>query len=231
MPSRKERLRKAAVRRRVREISPGGPVDSSFPAGMGNRRLFSIAAGAFLLALAAFVSGVQMGKSLTDLRPPDEERALIHDRKGEDPPFRLMEKGKDPPSAREAKSPPRETEKRSQEPASSRPSPKGVGDKPGSPPKTSVSPARDEAKPAPPKTRYTLQVGAFSNAQEAQEWVQQLKKKGYDAYIAPGTAAAKGMLHRVRIGQFQTLHEARQFALAFEKKENLKPIISNVPPP
>jgi cell division septation protein DedD len=74
-------------------------------------------------------------------------------------------------------------------------------------------------------------VGAFNNPQEAQELVNQLKKKGYEAYQVTGSAAAKGTLHRVRIGHFQNLQEARQFALTFEKKENLKPIISSLQNP
>ncbi len=205
MESRRERLRKAAVRRRVKEISPGREVPPSLPAGESNRKFFSIAAGALLLALVAFVCGVQMGKSLSDLRRADDAQALIHDRKGDAPPFRLMDKGREAPSAREAKAQPSEGKGSSQEAVPPRPSPKGVVDKPAGPTKPSTGAPGDEAKPPPTKTRYTLQVGAYNNAQEAQELVQQLRKKGYDAYIAPGTAAAKGMLYRVRIGQFQTL--------------------------
>ena len=74
-------------------------------------------------------------------------------------------------------------------------------------------------------------MGAFNNPQEAQELVNQLKKKGYEAYQVTGSAAAKGTVHRVRIGNFQNLQEAKQFALTFEKKENLKPIISNLQNP
>jgi cell division septation protein DedD len=61
--------------------------------------------------------------------------------------------------------------------------------------------------------------------------VNELKKKGYEAYQVTGTAAAKGTLHRVRIGHFQTLQEARQFALSFEKRENRKPIIASLQNP
>jgi cell division septation protein DedD len=231
MESRRERLRKASARRRMKDFSPGAEPPPPSPAQKSNRKFFYIAAGALILALVAFVCGVQMGKALSDLRWVDEAQPLIQDRKGEAPPFRFMEKGKDPPSARDAKVQPSEGEESSKEAGPPRPSPKGVSDKPGSPPKASSHPPRDEGKPSPAKTKFTLQVGAYNNSQEAQELVQQLKKKGYDAYIAPGTAAAKGVLHRVRVGHFQTLQEARQFALAFEKKENLKPIISSLPGP
>jgi hypothetical protein len=231
MESRRERLRKASARRRARDFSPRMETPPRFPVPESNRKFFYIAAGALLLALVAFVSGVQMGRTLSDLRGAEEARPLIHDRKGEAPPFRFMEKGKDLPPEQDAKARPAEGEGSLKEAIPVRPSAKGVSEKPGSPPKDLSPPPKDEGKPSPPKTKFTLQVGAYNNSQEAQELVQQLKKKGYDAYIAPGTAAAKGVLYRVRVGHFQTLQEARQFALAFEKKENLKPIISSLPSP
>ena len=231
MESRRERLRKASVRRRAKDFSPRTENPPRLPAPVSNRNSFYIAAGALILALVAFVCGVRMGKSLSDLRWVDEAKPLIHDRKGEAPPFRFLEKGKDPSPARDAKGQPPEGEGSSKEASSPRPSPKGVSEKPASPPKASSPAPKDEGKPSPAKPKFTLQVGAYNNSQEAQELVQQLKKKGYDAYITPGTAAAKGVLQRVRVGHFQTLQEARQFALAFEKKENLKPIISSLPSP
>lgn len=231
MESRRERLRKAAARRRPKEFSRGPEASPPLPAQKSNRKSFYVAGGALLLALVAFVCGVQMGKALSDLRGIDEAKPLIHDRKGEAPPFRFMEKGKDPSSAREPKVQPSEVEESLKEASPSRQSPRGISDKPGVPPKASSPPPKEEGKPSPTKTKFTLQVGAYNNLQEAQELVQQLKKKGYEAYIAPGAAAAKGMLHRVRVGHFQTLQEARQFALAFEKKENLKPIISSLQNP
>jgi len=80
----------------------------------------------------------------------------------------------------------------------------------------------------PPKAKFALQVAALSKPEEAQELVNQLRSKGYDAYQVTGSGAAKGTLYRVRIGQFQSLQEARQFALAFEKKEKVKTIIASL---
>lgn len=231
MESRRERLRKAGARRRAKESSRGVEPTSPLPAQKSNRKFFYVAAGALVLSLVAFVCGVQMGKALSDLRRVGEAEPLIQDRRGETPPFRFMEKGKDFPSAREARVQPSEAKESSKETSPSRQSPRGVSDQPGTSRKASTPRPKDEAKPPPAKTKFTLQVGAYNNSKEAQELVQQLKKKGYDAYIAPGTAAAKGLLHRVRVGHFQTLQEARQYALTFEKKENLKPIISSLQNP
>jgi cell division septation protein DedD len=67
----------------------------------------------------------------------------------------------------------------------------------------------------------------LNSSDEAKELVNKLKSKGYDAYAVTGIAAAKGALHRVRIGSFSSLQEARQFAVDFEKKEKIKTIITS----
>lgn len=231
MESRRERLRKASARRRSADVSPETKTLPRFPTQESSRKFFYGAAGALILALVAFICGVQMGKALSDLHWVEEAKPPIQDRKGEAPPFRFLEKGKDPPSSRGARVQPSEGEGTSKEASPSRPSPKGTNDKPGTSPKSSSPPPKDEGKPGPAKSKFTLQVGAYNNSEEAQELVQQLKKRGYDAYIATGAAAAKGVLHRVRVGHFQSLQEARQFALGFEKKENLKPIITSLQSP
>jgi cell division septation protein DedD len=71
-------------------------------------------------------------------------------------------------------------------------------------------------------------VAAFNNHEEAQELINRLQKKGYTAYQITGRAAAKGTLHRVRVGHFQSLQEAKQLALEFEKKEKIKTIITSL---
>ena len=231
MESRRERLRKAAVRHGARDSSPEPGPPPATAENRSNRKFFYVAAGALLLAMVAFVCGVQMGKALNELQWSENGGPRIQDRRGDVPPFRLMEKGKDSRPAQEARvRPPEAGETRKETPApreAEKASPEKAGDSTKEPPFA----GSEEGKNAPAKAKYTLQVAAFNNPQEAQDLVTQMKKKGYDAYQVTGSAAAKGALHRVRIGYFQTLQEARQFALAFEKKENLKPIISNLTNP
>ena len=181
-----------------------------------------------MIALVAFLCGVQMGKSLSELRRSEDPRSnsRVQDRKAQAPPFRLMEKGREIQPSPEAKvwnSDPGEKEG-----VPPQPSPKVLNGKASEPAKDSTP---EEGGTAPPKAKYTLQVAALNNPTEAQDLVNQLKKKGYDAYQITGNAAAKGTLHRVRIGNFQSLQEARQFALTFEKRENMKPIISSLQNP
>ena len=231
MESRRERLRKAAARHRVRDFSPGPGLAPQPAENRSQRKFFFVAAGALILALVAFVCGVRMGKALEELRGSERGGGRIQDRRTEAPPFRLMEKGKAVQTQQESRLQPAEAGERGRDPASPRPVEKAVAENTGDPSKETAAAVSEEGKGTPSKAKYTLQIAAFSNPQEAQDLVTQLKKKGYEAYQTTGSAAAKGTLHRVRIGYFQTLQEARQFALAFEKKENLKPIISNLPTP
>ena len=224
METRRERIKKAAARRRMRDSTPGTGFLQP-PGERSSARFFSIAAGALAVALVAFLCGVQMGKSLSELQRSEEPAPRIQDRKGQAPPFRLMKKEKENHPGQEAKARSSESGEKVSGETSPSSDPKVSEGKASEPEKTS---AREDEKDTPPRVRYTLQVAAFNNSAEAEDLVNQLKKKGYDAFQVTGSAAAKGALHRVRVGQFPSLQEARQFALIFEKKENIKPIISSV---
>ncbi len=219
-----ERIGRAAARRR--KGVPAGGEWKGLPEERKNRNFFYIAAGSVLVALVAFLCGIQMGKSLGELKGGEETAPKFSDRKGESPPFRLMEKGREAklrPEAKPVKTDSGE-ESKEKEPASAPPQPNS---RETSAPEKKAPP--EEEKTSAAKGKYAIQIAAFNNAGEAQEMISQLKKKGYEAYQVTGSGAAKGMLHRVRIGHFHSLQEARQFAMAFEKKENIKPIISGTP--
>jgi cell division septation protein DedD len=225
MEARKERVKKAAARRRARSSSSEGRfLQLQAPGEGGNRRFFYIAAGAVVVALAAFLCGVQMGKSFSELQGLNEPGARVQDRKGQAPPFRLMEKKKEAHPGQESKVRGSDSGEGVREEAPSPPAPKVSSGEASEPPK----PPGPEGEADSSKGKYTLQVAALNNAAEAQELVNQLKKKGYEVYQITGSAAARGTLHRVRVGHFQSLQDARQFASIFEKKENMKTIISEV---
>ncbi len=228
---RSERIKRASARRRTRESydAPGQEIAGE----RANRKFFYIAAGSILVALVAFLCGIQMGRSLSELRITGDTGAALTDRKGKAPPFRVMEKGKGNqpvPEARERSRQPGEKSKEKEVGSPSGGGARAVTESVSAAP-PEKSPPPQEEKPAALKAKYSLQVAALNNSAEAEDLVNDLKKKGYEAYQVTGTAAAKGTLHRVRIGHFQTLQEARQFAHLFEKKENRKPIISSVQNP
>lgn len=190
-----------------------------------------VVAGALILALVAFVTGVRMGKGLSDFKHTDASSLRTQAKGPKSPPLTPEVKGMDSQPSREAKIILPEVPEKGKE-KDLRPSPtqeKTFGEKLSRPAEKAVIPPTEETKATPPpKAKFTLQVGAFNNSEEARELVNQLRSKGYPAYQVTGTAVAKGTLYRVRIGQFQSLPEARQFALAFEKKEKVKTVIASL---
>jgi hypothetical protein len=179
-----------------------------------------ILAGALILALVAFVSGVRMGKGLSDFKHTEAPLLGAQARGQKSLPFHPKVPGGDSSSGQEAKG-------LSSEIPRVRPPGKVSEDRLPRAAAKGTGPEITKGTP-PPKANFALQVGAFSNSEEARDLVDQLRSKGYSAYLITGNAAAKGTLYRVRIGQFQTLQEARQFALAFEKKEKVKTIIASL---
>ncbi len=203
---------------------------SSLPADRSG--LVGIAVAALILALAAFSSGVWMGKAMSDLQKSGGATASAG--RENDPSASLgIATAEGPENPAEKKAEP-ETKKPKAEPE--RPKPGEVDTSESKASAATAKPKPEEAKAKPgetktapaPKPRFTLQVAALHNPEEARDLVAKLRGKGYPAYQITGTAAAKGTLYRVRFGQFQSLQEARQSALEFEKKEKTKTIITSL---
>jgi len=86
--------------------------------------------------------------------------------------------------------------------------------------------AASSGKSAPAKPGYFIQVGAFRKAEDAERRADQLKKKGYNVIVVKAEIPDKGTWHRVRIGPFKELKEAKSFSLEFEKKERISTFIT-----
>jgi cell division septation protein DedD len=222
-------LRRSAARRRAKGSGWRARLFAQPPLEGGSRRWVWGVAGVALLLLVAFVSGVRVGQEFA--RPPAKKDAplVLQDKAGQKIPIRIAEPVKGAAREADGQAPVAEAGEKAKpkEPAESRakeaPHPQereAAG---------AVKPAGASVPPSKtaPKVKYTLQVAALNSADEARELVAKLKSRGYDAYSVTGTAAAKGALHRVRIGSFPSLQEARQFAVEFEKKEKIKTIITN----
>jgi len=151
MESRRERLRKAAARHGAREFSPEPGLPSPTVENRSNRKFFYVASGALLLALVAFVCGVQMGKALSELRWSESGGARLQDRRGDVPPFRFMERGKDPQPASEARLRPPEAGETRKEPPASRQAEKAPRRRPASRPKNHALPFRKKERAPLPK--------------------------------------------------------------------------------
>jgi cell division septation protein DedD len=72
--------------------------------------------------------------------------------------------------------------------------------------------------------KYTIQIGAFQNEEIAKKIVDELKSKGYDAFIKTVEISGKGTWHRVRIGTFKTREEAMLYG---DKLKSLEPTIKS----
>ena len=75
------------------------------------------------------------------------------------------------------------------------------------------------------KRAYFVQVAAFRAAGDAEERAKKLSSKGYKTVIVKADVPGKGTYHRVRLGPFASLNEAKAFALKFEKKEKVSTYI------
>src|SRR3989304_3443078 len=76
-----------------------------------------------------------------------------------------------------------------------------------------------------PGGRYTIQIGAFQKEEEAKLIVNNLKSKGYPAFIKTAEVPGKGTWYRVRIGTFTTRVTAKLYA---NNLKNLEPSIKFV---
>ncbi|MBL8600759.1 MAG: SPOR domain-containing protein [Myxococcales bacterium] len=84
------------------------------------------------------------------------------------------------------------------------------------------------SQPAPPGSDgpFTVQVSAFQNEPHAQSFAQQLRTRGYRAYVAQPSTGPGGVLwHRVRIGPFTSAREAGAFRADFERRERMVPLL------
>ncbi|MBI3004338.1 MAG: SPOR domain-containing protein [Ignavibacteriales bacterium] len=73
-------------------------------------------------------------------------------------------------------------------------------------------------------SKFTVQVGAFSTFQNAEELRSKFETEGYLSNIFTHTAAGK-KIHRVWVGEFQTKEDAARFSDEIRKKFKLESIV------
>lgn len=86
-----------------------------------------------------------------------------------------------------------------------------------------------EREPAPggepvPAAAYTVQVGAFSTLQNAEELKGRFEKESYSATISTVVSNGK-TLHKVWVGEFKTYDAAKRFAGEIKSKYNIDSIV------
>lgn len=88
-----------------------------------------------------------------------------------------------------------------------------------------VKPKTEPPKPSPPsqtRNAYWIQVGAYSNQQNANNLVEEYKKKGYNAVVLQPSPSDRRKLYRVRIGGYASRALAEQARDALAEQENKK---------
>ena len=73
---------------------------------------------------------------------------------------------------------------------------------------------------------YTIQVGSFQSKEQAKKLADTLERKGYPAYIVSTNIPMQGTWHRVRVGHFETMNEAKRFRVTLEIQERLPTYIT-----
>jgi cell division septation protein DedD len=100
---------------------------------------------------------------------------------------------------------------------------------------TLVEPPKKPAdkKPAPSQSRskaktakgYAVQVAAFKSRKSARKLRDELKEKGYPAYIAQNAKGEEEKWFRVRLGKYATRRQAQQAVQRLKQKTKFKPFI------
>lgn len=72
-----------------------------------------------------------------------------------------------------------------------------------------------------PEGKYTVQIASFKKMDNAQKFTEQLKNKGYPAFITK-TLINNGTWYRVRVGTFKDRNKARKYSKIIKSKEKLK---------
>jgi cell division protein FtsN len=70
-----------------------------------------------------------------------------------------------------------------------------------------------------PIDRFTVNIGSFRERTSAERLTNELKAKGYKAFVAEATIPQKGTWYRVSVGRFPSREEAQAFARTVKEKE------------
>ncbi len=77
-------------------------------------------------------------------------------------------------------------------------------------------------------TSYTLQIAAFETERKSSEVVKELANKGYNVYSISVVNTAGDRWNLVRLGNFETFEEAREFSELLLTSEGINSIIKSI---
>lgn len=74
--------------------------------------------------------------------------------------------------------------------------------------------------------KYTVQVGAFKNAEESDALLAKLHKKGYKAFATTAKTKKQQILHKVMVGEYNTRKEAEVLSIKLKNSEGLRTFVT-----
>jgi DedD protein len=182
---------------------------------LDGRQIFFLFFGSAVLVCLAFVSGVVVGKRV-------EARALALSSPASDPLAALDQLGDvEDEGLTYHRTLTQRPPKRAADPTkASQRETKLSGDGEPSVGTASVIPAKKaEAKKPDPPIHFTLQLSTFAVKSEAEEYVHKLQVAGYRPIIVQSETPGKGLLYRVRMGDYTSRQAAVEAQNEFERKQ------------
>ncbi|MGH7927456.1 MAG: SPOR domain-containing protein [Candidatus Binatia bacterium] len=86
-------------------------------------------------------------------------------------------------------------------------------------PKSEPKEARESSGAKTTATTWSVQVNSFPDAKSANELIDRLKNKGYNAFVVEANIKGK-LWYRVRVGRFTSREEAEKTEAALKNNEN-----------
>jgi len=179
---------------------------------LDGRQIFFLFFGSAVAACLIFVAGVLVGKRVA-------ERAVAAAPAAEDPLAALDRLGAadedDGLTFHQTLAPERH----------GRAAPKQRADKPEAP-APEARPERPEAKPDKPEAkpengRFTLQLSAFVEKDDAQRFMQKMQSAGFKPFLVQSDIPGRGIFYRVRVGDYPTRKAANDARGELERKEHV----------
>jgi DedD protein len=84
----------------------------------------------------------------------------------------------------------------------------------------------DETNVSDKTKKYTVQIGAFRNASDADALRSKLDEKGHKTFLIELKTKNNEPLYKVTVGAFRTRSEAELLAAKMKKSEGLKPFVT-----
>jgi DedD protein len=110
------------------------------------------------------------------------------------------------------------------DPAPAADAPKVVAQKPTAQPPRALPPGKPlvvQKKPDATASHFTLQLSAFPDKSDAEEFMHKIQAAGYKPFLVASEVPGKGVFFRVRVGDYATRQSAVDAKGEFERKQRM----------